>query len=324
MRAILEERNFPVEEIRFFASARSAGTPLAWKGTEITVEDAALADPSGLDVALFSSGAASSRELAPRFAAAGVIVIDNSSAWRMHPDVPLIVSEVNGNEVRNARIGIIANPNCTTMAAMPVLKPLHDEAGLVRVVASTYQAVSGGGLAGVDELDKQAREVVGQAREFTHDGQAVAFPTPTKFSKPIAFNVLPYAGTYVEDGSFETDEEQKLRNESRKILAIPELRVSGTCVRVPVFTGHSLSLNAEFARPITVARATELLGGAPGVQLLDVPTPLEAAGKDPCYVGRIRSDSSIDDGRGLVLFLSNDNLRKGAALNAVQIAELLL
>ena len=324
MRAILEERNFPVEEIRFFASARSAGTTLLWKGTEITVEDAALADPSGLDVALFSSGATSSRELAPRFAAAGVIVIDNSSAWRMHPDVPLIVSEVNGNEVRNACIGIIANPNCTTMAAMPVLKPLHDEAGLVRVVASTYQAVSGGGLAGVDELDKQAREVVGQAREFTHDGQAVAFPTPTKFSKPIAFNVLPYAGKYVEDGSFETDEEQKLRNESRKILAIPELRVSGTCVRVPVFTGHSLSINAEFARPISVTRATELLGGAPGVQLLDVPTPLEAAGKDPCYVGRIRSDSSIDGGRGLVLFLSNDNLRKGAALNAVQIAELLL
>jgi aspartate-semialdehyde dehydrogenase len=324
MRAILEERNFPIEELRFFASARSAGTTLPWKGGEITVEDASTADPTGLDVALFSAGATSSKELAPKFAAAGVMVIDNSSAWRMHPDVPLIVSEVNGEEIRNAKLRIIANPNCTTMAAMPVLKPLHDEAGLVRVIASTYQAVSGGGLAGVDELDKQAREVVGNARELTHDGEAVVYPAPTKFSKPIAFNVLPYAGKYVDDGSFETDEEQKLRNESRKILAIPDLRVSGTCVRVPVFTGHSISLNAEFSRAISVARATELLAAAPGVVLMDVPTPIEAAGKDPSYVGRIRQDSSVDDGKGLVLFLSNDNLRKGAALNAVQIAELLL
>ena len=324
MRQILAERNFPVSQIRYFASARSAGTTLEWKGTQITVEDAAIADPSGLDIALFSSGATSSRELAPRFAAAGVTVIDNSSAWRMDPDVPLIVSEVNPGEIVNARKGIIANPNCTTMAAMPVLKPLHDEAGLVRLIAATYQAVSGGGLSGVDELDKQAREVVDRAREFTHDGAAVAFPAPTKFVKPIAFNVLPYAGKYVDDGSLETDEEQKLRNESRKILAIPELRVSGTCVRVPVFTGHSLSLNAEFERPISVARAVELLGAAPGVELSDIPTPLEAAGQDPAYVGRIRQDTSIDGGRGLVLFVSNDNLRKGAALNAVQIAELLL
>ena len=328
MRSILAERNFPVSEIRFFASARSAGTTLPWAGGEITVEDASLADPSGLDVALFSAGATSSRELAPKFAAAGVTVIDNSSAWRMDPDVPLIVSEVNPGEVANARKGIIANPNCTTMAAMPVLKPLHDEAGLLRIIVSTFQAVSGGGLAGVDELDKQAREVVDRARELAYDGEAVAYPTPTKFAKPIAFNVLPYAGKYVDDGSFETDEEQKLRNESRKILAIPGLRVSGTCVRVPVFTGHSLSINAEFARPISVARAKELLAVAPGVELSDIPTPLEAAGKDPSYVGRIRQDTSLDEGadigRGLVLFLSNDNLRKGAALNAVQIAELLL
>ena len=242
----------------------------------------------------------------------------------MDPDVPLIVSEVNGAEIANARKGIIANPNCTTMAAMPVLKPLHDEAGLVRLIASTYQAVSGGGLAGVDELDKQSREVADRARELTHDGEAVVFPAPSKFAKPIAFNVLPYAGKYVEDGSFETDEEQKLRNESRKILGIPDLRVSGTCVRVPVFTGHSISINAEFARALSVERATELLSNAPGVVLSDIPTPLEAAGKDPSYVGRIRQDSSVDDGRGLVLFLSNDNLRKGAALNAVQIAELFL
>lgn len=324
MRQILAERQFPIDEIRFFASARSAGTTLPWLGTDITVEDASTADPTGLDIALFSSGATSSKELAPKFAAAGVTVIDNSSAWRMDPDVPLIVSEVNGAEIANARKGIIANPNCTTMAAMPVLKPLHDEAGLVRLIASTYQAVSGGGLAGVDELDKQSREVADRARELTHDGDAVAYPAPSKFAKPIAFNVLPYAGKYVEDGSLETDEEQKLRNESRKILGIPDLRVSGTCVRVPVFTGHSISINAEFARPLSVERATELLANAPGVVLSDIPTPLEAAGKDPSYVGRIRQDSSVDDGRGLVLFLSNDNLRKGAALNAVQIAELFL
>ena len=324
MRTLLAERNFPIEQIRFFASARSAGSALPWKGGEVTVEDAELADPSGLDIALFSSGATSSRVLAPRFAAAGVTVIDNSSAWRMDPEVPLVVSEVNPGEIRNAKKGIIANPNCTTMAAMPVLKPLHDEAGLERLVVSTYQAVSGGGLAGVDELDKQSREVTDVARDLTYDGEAVSFPAPTKFAKHIAFNVLPYAGKYVDDDSFETDEEQKLRNESRKILAIPNLRVSGTCVRVPVYTGHSLSINAEFARTISVARATELLKNAPGVVVMDVPTPLEAAGKDPSYVGRIRQDASLDDGRGLVLFVSNDNLRKGAALNAVQIAELFL
>jgi aspartate-semialdehyde dehydrogenase len=325
MRAILAERQFPVSEIRYFASARSAGTTLPWRGTEITVEDAELADPTGLDLALFSAGATSSKVLAPKFAAAGVTVIDNSSAWRMDPDVPLVVSEVNGAEIANARKGIIANPNCTTMAAMPVLKPLHDEAGLIRLVAATYQAVSGAGLAGVDELDKQVHEVADAARGLTFDGAAVVMPTPNKFARPIAFNVLPFAGKLIDDGLFETDEEQKLRNETRKILGIPELRVSGTCVRVPVFTGHSLSLNAEFARPISVERATELLGAAPGVVLSDIPTPLQAAGQDPSYVGRIRRDESlVDPSRGLALFVSNDNLRKGAALNAVQIAELFL
>ena len=324
MRRLLAERNFPVDELRYFASARSAGTTLPWHDGEITVEDAALADPSGLDIALFSAGATSSRELSPRFAAAGVTVIDNSSAFRMDPDVPLVVSEVNPEAVHDARKGIIANPNCTTMAAMPVLKPLHDEAGLVRLVASTYQAVSGGGTAGVDELDKQARQVVDRAAELTHDGAAVAFPAAEKFAKPIAFNVLPLAGKVVDDGSFETDEEQKLRNETRKILGLPDLPVSGTCVRVPVFTGHSLSMNAAFERPISVARALEVLAAAPGVVVSDVPTPLDAAGQDPCYVGRIRVDPTVDGGRGLALFVSNDNLRKGAALNAVQIAELLL
>jgi aspartate-semialdehyde dehydrogenase len=324
MRRLLAERAFPVDEVRFFASARSAGTTLRWGDEDVTVEDAAQADPSNLTIALFSAGAAASRELAPKFAAVGAIVIDNSSAFRMDPDVPLVVSEVNPEAIAGARKGIIANPNCTTMAAMPALKALHDEAGLVRLVASTYQAVSGAGSAGVDELDKQARQVVDRAAELTHDGSAVTFPEPTKFARPIAFNVLPFAGKLVDDGTFETDEEQKLRNESRKILGIPDLAVSGTCVRVPVFTGHSLSLNAEFSRPLSVARAIEVLAAAPGVELSEMPTPLEAAGRDTSYVGRIRSDPGVPDGRGLALFVSSDNLRKGAALNAVQIAELLL
>ena len=322
MRRLLAERDFPAAQVRFFASARSAGTTLPWRGSDITVEDAQGADPSGLDIALFSAGGATSKELAPVYAAAGAVVIDNSSAWRMDPDVPLVVSEVNPGAVRDAHKGIIANPNCTTMAAMPVLKPLHDESSLVRLVASTYQAVSGSGLAGVEELDKQFREVLGRATELVHDGGAVTFPTPEKYVGPIAFNVLPLAGSVVDDGSFETDEEQKLRNESRKILGIPDLLVSGTCVRVPVFTGHSLSLNAEFARPLSVARARELLASAPGVALRDVPTPLQAAGADESLVGRIRQDPGVPDGRGLALFVSSDNLRKGAALNAVQIAEL--
>jgi aspartate-semialdehyde dehydrogenase len=329
MRRLLAERDFPVDEIRYFASARSAGTTLPWRGpdgtvTDVVVEDTETADPAGLDIALFSAGAAGARAYAPRFANSGAIVIDNSSAFRMDPDVPLIVSEVNGHLAHHPPKGIIANPNCTTMAAMPVLKPLHDEAGLTRLVVSSYQAVSGGGLAGVDELDKQARQVVDRAAELTHAGDAVEFPTPEKFAKPIAFNVLPFAGSLVDDGMNETDEEKKLRNESRKILDIPQLRVSGTCVRVPVFTGHSLSINAEFERPLSPARAYEILAGAPGVVVSEIPTPLEAAGKDPSYVGRIRTDPGAPDGRGLALFVSNDNLRKGAALNTIQIAELFI
>ncbi len=318
MLRLLGERGLPVEQLRLFASARSAGRTLSWAGGEVLVEDATTADPSGLDVALFSAGGSTSRQLAPRYAEAGAVVIDNSSAWRMDPDVPLVVSEVNPGAVAEARRGIIANPNCTTMAAMPVLKPLHDAAGLVRVIASTYQAVSGSGLAGVEELLGQAGAVTPRAGELVQDGSAVPFPEPAKYVAPIAFNVLPLAGSVVDDGSYETDEEQKLRNESRKILGIPDLRVSGTCVRVPVLTGHSLSLNVEFARPLSVAEATELLRGAPGVELSEVPTPLQAAGRDPSYVGRLRQDGP----QGLALFVSNDNLRKGAALNAVQIAEL--
>jgi aspartate-semialdehyde dehydrogenase len=323
MRRLLEERDFPVAEIRYFASARSAGRTLPWKGAEIVVEDAETADPTGLDIALFSAGGSTSTVQAPRFAAAGAIVIDNSSAWRMDPDVPLVVSEVNPEAIRDARKGIIANPNCTTMAAMPVLKVLHDEAGLARLIISTYQAVSGSGLAGATELDSQVRAVIGgNTLGLVHDGGAVDFPAPVKYVAPIAFNVIALAGNLVDDGSHETDEEQKLRHESRKILGIPELLVSGTCVRVPVFTGHSLSVNAEFARPLSVERATELLAHAPGVQLADVPTPLMAAGVDPSFVGRVRQDPGVPDGRGLALFISNDNLRKGAALNAVQVAEL--
>lgn len=324
VRQLLEERNFPVGEIRFFASARSAGTALPFAGREIVVEDAATADPSGLDVAIFSAGATLSKAQAPRFAAAGVTVVDNSSGWRMDPEVPLVVSEVNPHAIAQAAKGIIANPNCTTMAAMPVLKVLDTEAGLKKLIVSTYQAVSGAGLAGGEELADQIRAAADQdLLALVHDGTSVELPAPVKFPRNIAFNVIPLAGSIVDDGDLETDEEKKLRNESRKILELPDLKVAGTCVRVPVFTGHSLSIHAEFDRAITPQRAYEILEGAPGVAVSAIPTPLDAAGVDPSYVGRIRQDQTVDDNRGLVLFISNDNLRKGAALNAVQIAELI-
>ncbi|MFP5318778.1 MAG: aspartate-semialdehyde dehydrogenase [Acidimicrobiia bacterium] len=322
MRSILAERRFPVSQLRLFASARSAGRKLAWAGGEVTVEDAATADYKSLDLALFSAGATTSRALAQKVAADGPIVIDNSSAWRMDPDVPLVVPEVNAHALESIPKGIVANPNCTTMVAMPVLKPLHDAAGLRRIVVSTYQSVSGGGVKGIAELDEQVRKVGDRAADLAHDGRAVDFPPPEKFAAPVAFNVLPLAGSLVDDGLAETDEEQKFRNESRKILELPDLAVSCTCVRVPVFTGHSLALNVEFERPLSPDQARRLLDGAPGVVLAEVPTPLEAAGRDPSYVGRIRTDPG---GRnGLALFVSGDNLRKGAALNAVQIAEALL
>ncbi len=324
IRTLLEERNFPADTVRFFASARSAGKKLPFRGEEIVVEDASTADLAGIDIALFSAGATLSREQAPRFAAAGAVVIDNSSAFRKDPEVPLVVSEVNPEEAKKPPKGIIANPNCTTRAAMPVLKVQHDEAGLQRLIVSSYQAVSGSGLAGVEELATQARAVIGDIEKLVHDGSSVDFPAPNNYVAPIAFNVLPMAGALVDDGSGETDEDQKLRNESRKILGLPDLLVSGTCVRVPVFTGHSLSINAEFSNPLSVERARELLSTAPGVTLVDVPTPLQAAGKDDSLVGRIRQDPGAPDGRGLALFVSSDNLRKGAALNTIQIAELLV
>jgi len=325
MLKLLAEREFPIKSLRLFSSARSAGKVITWQGQDITVEDAATADLEGIDIALFSAGGTTSKELAPKFAAAGAMVIDNSSAWRMNPEVPLVVSEVNPEAIADAHKGIIANPNCTTMAAMPVLKALDTVAGLERIVVTTFQAVSGSGLAGVEELKSQVVAAMSQdIATLTHDGSSVVFPDPVKYVRTIAFDVVPLAGSIVPDGSDETDEEQKLRNESRKILNLPDLKVSGTCVRVPVFSGHSLSINAEFARDITAEQAVAALKVAPGVELSEVPTPLQAAGADPSFVGRIRQDQSVEGNKGLVMFVSNDNLRKGAALNAVQIAELLV
>ncbi|WP_449277969.1 aspartate-semialdehyde dehydrogenase [Leucobacter sp. GX24907] len=326
MRKLLAERDFPIASIRFFASARSAGQTLEFKGEQIVVEDIATADPAGIDIALFSAGGAASKEFSPKFAAAGAIVIDNSSAWRLDPEVPLVVSEVNPHAldaIVEAGHGIVANPNCTTMAAMPVLKALDTEAGLARLIVTTFQAVSGSGLAGARELATQAVAAVesGDLENLVHDGSSVQFPEPGVYAKTIAFNALPLAGSIVDDGEGETDEEKKLRNESRKILELPDLLVSGTCVRIPVFSGHSLAVNAEFDRDITPERAAEVLASAPGVELSDIPTPLDAAGQDPSFVGRIRADQSAPAGRGLTFFVSNDNLRKGAALNTVQLAE---
>ncbi|HSH22832.1 MAG TPA: aspartate-semialdehyde dehydrogenase [Acidimicrobiales bacterium] len=322
MRQILADRRFPVARLRLFASARSAGRRLPWANGEIEVEDAATADLAGLDLALFSAGATASRNLAARFVEAGATVVDNSSAWRMDPDVPLVVAEVNPGDLTRLPRGIVANPNCTTMVAMPVLKPLHDEAGLRRLVVSTYQAVSGAGLAGIAELEDQLRKGADTSAALAFDGEVVPAPMPAVFPAPLAFNVVPLAGDLLDDGSDETVEERKLRDESRKILGLPDLEVSGTCVRVPVYTGHSLAINAEFERLLSPERARELLTSAPGVELADLPTPLRSAGTDPTLVGRLRRDPGAE--HGLALFVSGDNLRKGAALNAVQIAELLL
>lgn len=322
MRRLLNERNFPVDELRVLASARSAGRTMSWRDQDLVVEDAAAADYRGVDIALFSAGGGTSKELAPRVAQAGATVIDNSSAWRMDPDVPLVVPEVNSHTLASIPKGIVANPNCTTMVAMPVLKPLAVEAGLRRLVISSYQAVSGGGLSGVAELDEQVRKVADEAIGLTHDGQAASFPAPSVFAAPIAFNVVPECGSWIDDGSGETSEERKLVEESRKILELPDLAVSATCVRVPVFTGHCLAINAEFDRPLSPERATELLADAPGVTLDKVPTPLAAAGIDPTLVGRIRVDRTVP--HGLSFFVAGDNLRKGAALNAIQIAEALV
>ncbi|MCG7309817.1 aspartate-semialdehyde dehydrogenase [Brachybacterium sp. ACRRE] len=324
MLALLAERALPHSAVRAFASARSAGSTVRYAGLDLVVEDAETADleATPVHIAIFSAGGSTSKALAPRFAAAGAVVVDNSSAWRKDPEVPLVVSEVNPEAIADRPRGIIANPNCTTMAAMPALKALHSVAGLARLKVATYQAVSGSGVAGVKELAAQVRAAADHLEELALDGSAVELPAPETYVKPIAFNALAYAGNLVEDGSGETDEEQKLRNESRRILNLPDLPVAGTCVRVPVFTGHSVAIHAEFDEGITPEQAREALADAPGVTLEDVPTPLEAAGKDGTFVGRIRQDQSVPDGKGLVLFAVSDNLRKGAALNAIQIAEL--
>jgi aspartate-semialdehyde dehydrogenase len=323
MRAILLERQFPADDVRFFGSTRSAGSTLDWDGRQVTVEDANNADFSGIDIALMSSGASSSKLIAPRVAATGAIVVDNSSAWRMDPEVPLVVSEVNAHALAHIPKGIVANPNCTTMAAMPVLKPLHLAAGLRSLVVSTYQAVSGAGRDGVDELALQLEASArGDVRQLTFDGNYFPLEKGNKFPMSIAHNVVPLAGSIVDDGSLETGEEQKLRDESRKILEIADLLVDATCVRVPVFTGHSLSITAGFERAISPEEAMDLMKNAAGVILEEIPNPRLAAGQDSSYVGRIRRAQTVAN--GLSLFLSNDNLRKGAALNAVQIAELLL
>ena len=322
MRALLDERGFPVDELRLFASARSAGRTLYWRDRAIVVEDASAADYSGLDVCLFSAGATTSRALAERVASQGAVVIDNSSGWRRDPEVPLVVAEVNPHALESIPKGIVANPNCTTMVAMPPLKPLDTEAGLASMVVSTYQAVSGAGLAGVAELHEQVQKAGDEAPSLTYDGGALGLQAGDKFPAPIAFNVIPLAGSVVDDGTGETDEEQKLAHESRKILELPDLAVAATCVRVPVYCGHSLSISASFERPISPERAVEVLTGAPGVVVADVPTPLQAAGADPSYVGRVRRDPTRTN--GLLLFVSGDNLRKGAALNAIQIAETML
>ena len=320
MRSVLRERRFPVSSLRYFASSRSAGREL----DGIVVEDVETADHRALDLALFSMGATASKKWAPVVAAAGAVVVDNSSGWRMDPDVPLVVPEANVEDLASIPKGIVANPNCTTMVCIPPLAVLHRAVGLRRLVVSTYQAVSGAGGAGVMELDDQVRAVGEKAPALAFDGAAVEFPPVSVFPGPVAFNVLPLAGFMVEDGLQETNEEQKFRHESRKILGIPDLAVSCTCVRVPVYTGHSLSLNAEFAAALSPDQALDLLRDAPGVEVVDVPTPLSSTGRDGCLVGRLRSDPGVPGGRGLALFVSGDNLRKGAALNAIQIAEALL
>ncbi len=330
MREVLAERSFPLDKLRFMASERSAGRELAYpeKGSKdrsksgakegaekIIVENAETADFSDVSFAIFSAGAKTSKKLAPAAAKAGATVIDNSSAWRMDADVPLVVSEVNPHALKDIKKGIVANPNCTTMVAMVALKPLHLEAGLKRLVVSTYQAVSGVGQGGIEEFHEQIEN------RPPPPLKAGAKTKSEYFDVPIALNIIPKCGDYLDEDPLQTIEEQKFINESRKILEIPELAVAVTCVRVGVETGHSLSINAEFENPITPEKARQILDGAPGVELDDLPHPLKSAGQDAVSIGRIRKDPTAEN--GLSLFVVGDNLRKGAALNAVQIAELL-
>jgi aspartate-semialdehyde dehydrogenase len=318
MLSILEERDFPLGSLRLLASERSAGTRVETRWGQVEVEDLATADPAGVDIALFSAGGDRSRAYAPMFASAGAVVIDNSSAFRMDPEVPLVVAGVNDAEAKQHH-GIISNPNCTTMALMMAAGPLHHAAGLSSIVATSYQSVSGSGQQGVVELVKQTDAL----RPRLDDLMTGSWddPGPELYVRPIGFNVLPYAGAETEQGY--TDEEWKLVNESRKILDIADLRVEPTCVRVPVLVGHGVAANMRFRRPIDPGEAVEVLGSAPGVQVWEekVPTPLDSAGIDDVLVGRVRP--TLGEPGGINLWVVGDNLRKGAALNAIQIAELL-
>lgn len=319
MREILAERDFPVSAIRLLASSRSAGSRIETPWGEVVVEDLATADPAGIDIALFSAGGDRSREYAPRFAAVDAVVIDNSSAFRMDDGVPLVVAGVNDDAIAGHK-GIIANPNCTTMTLLMGVAPLHRAANLQRMVVSSYQAVSGSGQRGIAELTHQ-NEILGKDQEALVDG-GWSDPGADLYVRPIGWNVVPFAGSESSDGY--TDEELKLVNETHKILEAPNVGVEATCVRVPVMTGHAAAATLWFERPLGVDEAAELLGQAPGVQLWEdtVPTPLDSVGIDDVLVGRLRT--TLGTPGGINLWTVGDNLRKGAALNAVQLAELLL
>lgn len=320
MLAILEERDFPVSELRLFASSRSAGREIGTKWGTVVVEDLETADPVGLDIALFSAGAARSRNHAPRFAQAGAVVVDNSSAFRMDPDVPLVVAGVNDEAAADNR-GIIANPNCTTMVLLMAAGPLHRRAGLRRMVATSYQAVSGSGQAGIEVLSHEI-DVLGKDEEALVRG-GWSDPGGDLYARPIAYNVLPHAGSFTEAGY--TDEEWKLVNETRKILEAPDVLVEPTCVRVPVMTGHGVAATMFFEQPLSRDEALDVLATAQGTQLWGddrVPTPLDSAGIDDVLIGRVRD--SLGEPGGINLWVVGDNLRKGAALNAVQLAELVI
>jgi len=310
----LEQRNFPLGKLKLLASARSAGKRMTFRGEEITIEELTHDSFKGVDIALFSAGGDISREFGPSAAAAGAVVIDNSSAFRMEADVPLVVPEINPEAAKNHPRNIIANPNCTTIISLMALSPLHEAFGLKSIVASSYQAVSGSGAQGIIELEEQVKAIT-EGRPFS----------PRVYPRQIAFNVIPQVDAFTENGY--TKEELKMLHEGRKILDLPELRVSCTCVRVPVYRSHSVSITALFDKPVDVATARAAFAGKPGIQVVDdpankvFPVPLDTTGKDDCLVGRIRKNIVFDN--ALDLWVVGDQVRKGAALNAVQIAEIL-
>ena len=327
---VLERRSFPVERLLPLSSSRSAGKTVSFRGAQIAAEELSPESFRGIDLAFFSAGGEISRQYAPIARAAGAIVIDNSSVFRMEPDVPLVIPEINGDDVRLHR-GLIANPNCTTAVALMAIYPLHRAFGVRRVIASSYQAVSGSGARAISELRSQveaavacSRRPVGDAPDRPSSGASHS-EAATVYPHPIAFNVLPHVDSFLPGGY--TKEEMKMQNEGRRIMHLPEFRASVTCVRVPVYRAHSVAVSAEFDRPVSVEEAHEVLAKAPGLELIDepqknrYPMPLYTAGKDNCEVGRVRLDCALDN--GLSFWVSGDQLLKGAALNAVQIAELL-